>query len=123
MAKKSIKPLNPFADLGPDLSGTSSTKPVTTPRGYHDPLAGISKSDARQATKSSIIAGQYMRRTILILPEMDDTINVISENTGIKRMELARWLLAVGIEAYKKGRVPQTKKVISTKVEMPDWQF
>lgn len=96
--------------------------PVTK-RGYRDPMASVTAADTRRATKSSVMAGRYMRRTVLILPEMDETINAISEETGVKRMELVRWLLAVSIESYKNGRRPETTEVVSTKVAMPDWQL
>lgn len=117
------EPLDPFADLGPDEPEPKTTLTSKTRRGYNDPLGSVSKAEVRRATKSSVVAGQYLRRTFLISPEMDDAINLISEETGVKRMELARWLMAVAIEAYKNGRRPARKEIVSIKVEMPDWEI
>lgn len=118
------EPLDPFADLGPD-EPAPKTPPASqrTRRGYHDPLSTVSKAEVRRAIKSSVVAGQYLRRTILISPDMDDAINAISEETGVKRMELVRWLMAVAMEAYKNGRRPARKEIVSIRVEMPDWEI
>jgi hypothetical protein len=107
----------------PDEPAPKAPPASKTRRGYHDPLGTVSRAEVRRATKSSVVAGQYLRRTILISPEMDDAINAISEETGVKRMELMRWLMAVAMEAYKNGRRPARKEIVSIKVEMPDWEI
>lgn len=121
MAKK---PVNPLEDLPTFKPEKESDKPKPKARsGYANPLdeMGLSASQVTKAVRQTSKAGNYKKRTFLITPEMDDVINKISKESGIRRMELGRWLLAKGIECYMKGEQPEVEQVVSVRVKMPEY--
>ena len=118
------KTANPLANVQP-LKKSSSLPTAddanTTKTGYSNPLASLTRESVNKAVRKTSQAGSYKKRTFLIPPDMDDIINKICEETGIKRMELGRWLLATGIKAYQDGQGPQIEEVVSVKVKIPGY--
>ena len=127
MAKRK-RPVNPLANIRPletpaTDSQTSEDKVVapTTKTGYNNPLSNLAKESISKAVRQTSQAGKYKKRTFLIPPDMDELINEICKETSVRRMELGRWLLAKGIQAYQNGDGPQVEEVVSVRVKIPDY--
>ena len=115
-------------DLANPLFGLESSKsnPAKGKKNLGNPLSSVPSSEVRRATnpkgKDTTMAGRYRRRSILIEPEMDEAINEKVDELGIGKMELIRYLIAVGLESLNSGNVPVKKEVVATKLEMPEWR-
>ena len=118
--KKIANPLANVQSLKKSVTAQSEDDTITQ-TGYTNPLAAIPKKLVSKAVRKTSQAGNYKKRTFLSPLEMDDIINSICQETGIKRMELGRWLLATGIKAYQDGLGPQIEEVVSVKVKIPNY--
>lgn len=90
----------------------------------NNPLEQVEK-EAKQATRSQgkipSMSGKQLRRSILVLPEMDEEINSLCEQYHVGKLELIRYFLALGIADVKKNGLPVVTKVLAT-IEMPSWE-
>ncbi len=109
---------NPMADFEPTQSKRK--------RILDNPLENVLPTDARKALnrkgKDTTMAGRYLRRSILVLPEMDEAINEKTRELGVGKMELVRYLLAAGLSQLNKGNEPAKREVVTVRLEMPDWE-
>lgn len=130
--KELFNPLAGFEDEDEEPAPKPAPKPNAAPaprrrKELDNPLSLLAPADVRRAVhpegKDTTMAGRYRRRSILIEPEMDDAISQQSETLGVGKMELVRYLLAVGLAELSHGdRVPTRQKVVALKLEMPEWK-
>jgi SpoVK/Ycf46/Vps4 family AAA+-type ATPase len=87
------------------------------------PLEGM---DVRQARKvsaqgKSSFHGQYMQVNFRLPPEYKEAIDTIADKEGISKEEAKRWVVASGLQAYSKGKRPETEeKIIRRTVDLPE---
>ena len=127
MASRKKDLLNPLEGIEEE-----SVKPAASPsyrrkRELDNPLNSVSAGEIRRAVhpegKDTTMAGRYRRRSILIEPEMDEAINHKVKELSVGKMELVRYLLAVGLAQLNSGEVvPAKQQVVAVKLQMPDWR-
>lgn len=109
---------NPMADFDPP--------PSRRKRILDNPLQSVPQTEARKALnpkgKDTTMAGRYLRRSMLVLPEMDEAINAKAKELGVGKMELVRYLLASGLVQLNEGYEPAVREVVTVRLEMPEWK-
>jgi len=112
--------------LGNPMAGLNNAPAKKSKRSLDNPLGTIAPTDVRRALnqkgKDTTRAGRYLRRSFLVLPEMDEAINQKAAELGVGKMELIRYLLAAGLEQLNRGEQPEKREVVTVRLEMPDWQ-
>ena len=86
------------------------------------PMEEMNVRQARSvsAQGKSSFHGQYMQVNFRLPPEYKEAIDTIADNEGISKEEAKRWVVASGLQAYMKGKRPETEeKVIRRKVDLP----
>lgn len=101
--------------------------PRATKKQLDDPLANVKRNDARRAANPQgripSMAGKQLRRGVLIPPEMDEEINQLVAEYGIKKMEFMRYLLAVGLRhVHEDGLEGDMVETVSVGLELPKWR-
>lgn len=112
-----------------DEIGADEKKKKPSPRrkDLANPLGTVPTSEVRRAKnpqgKDTAMVGQQIRRSILIAPEMDETINRLCKQYGVKKMAMLRFLIGKGIEAVHDGALEGNliRKVVMELPE-PDWR-
>lgn len=103
------------------------SKPSPRRKNLANPLGDVSTSEVRRAKsvegKDTAMVGKQIRRSVLIAPEMDDTINHLCKRYGVKKMAMMRFLIGKGIEAVHDGALEGNliQKVVLELPE-PDWR-
>jgi hypothetical protein len=131
MANRKKDLMNPLAGI--EEEAVEAARPASRSAAYRrkkeldNPLNTVNAGEIRRAVhpegKDTTMAGRYRRRSILVEPEMDEAINQKVEDLGVGKMELVRFLLAVGLAQLNSGQVvPAKQKVVAIKLEMPDWR-
>ncbi len=112
--------------LANPMAGFDAKPTKKTSRILDNPLESVIPTDVRKALnrkgKDTTMAGRYLRRSILVLPEMDEAMNRKARELGVGKMELVRYLLAAGLEQLNRGEEPEKKEVVTVRLEMPHWQ-
>ncbi len=118
MADKKLD--NPLADL-------KSSPARRSQRPLDNPLSQVTPGEVRRAMnrkgKDTTRAGRYLRRSFLIEPDMDEALNQKADSLGVGKMELVRYLLAVGLDHLSQGHEPVKREVITLRLEKPDWRY
>ena len=90
---------------------------------FRNPLENVESIDAHKAVRSSKVAGRHIRVTLLLLPELEEAIEKIANDSGLGKNETARWLLSLGLQQYyQEGIRPDIERITASKVHLPDWK-
>jgi hypothetical protein len=107
-------PLDMMASLPePEPEKPSKPEPARPSRrkvDFGNPLSTISTSDKARAVGSSLVAGQYLRRTFTFTPGQLQRIKEIAEELHIAETGIARWLIDEGIAQYERGVRPDLEE-------------
>lgn len=89
---------------------------------FSNPLTTVSDQDKARAVGSSLVAGQYIRRTFTFTPGQLRRIKEIARELHIAETGIARWLIDVGLQAWEEGERPELEEA-SVKLEpkLRDW--
>lgn len=99
-----------------------SRRPSPARKQLTNPLEMFPAGEVRRATnekgKDPSMVGQQIRRSILLLPEMEEEINRVCKKYKVKKMEMMRFLIAKGLEDVQNGALDGNlvKKVV---IELP----
>jgi len=80
---------------------------------FDNPLNIVGASDTARAVSSSLVAGQYIRRTFTFTPRQLARIKEIARELHISETGIARWLIDRGLGQWEQGVRPvvETKAV------------
>lgn len=82
------------ADLSEKLGGEQ-------PQGWRDQVGA--EADQAPAKSDSAKAGQYLRKTYLLSPELVERIRTTAESEMVGQSELVRYLLSRGLSQIESG--------------------
>jgi hypothetical protein len=77
---------------------------------FGNPLDTVSMRDKAQSVGSSLIAGQYIRRTFTYTPGQLARIKEIARELHIPETSIARWLLDEGLAQWDRGVRPELEE-------------
>lgn len=77
---------------------------------FENPLAGVSATDKGRAVDSSLVAGQYIRRTFTFTPGQLARIKAIARELHISETGIARWLIDEGLGQWQQGVRPEVEE-------------
>jgi hypothetical protein len=77
---------------------------------FENPLAGVSATDKGRAVDSSLVAGQYIRRTFTFTPGQLARIKAIARELHISETGIARWLIDEGLGQWEQGVRPEVEE-------------
>jgi hypothetical protein len=103
-------PLNIMSSL-PDPApppGKSGKRPKRDD--FTNPLDAVSSRDKAQAVGSSLLAGQYIRRTFTYTPGQLARVKEVARELHIPETSVARWLLDEGLAQWDKGVRPDMEE-------------
>lgn len=103
-------PLDMMASLPEPESKPEPARPGRRKVEFGNPLAAISTGDKARAVGSSLVAGQYLRRTFTFTPGQLARIKEIAEELHIAETGIARWLIDEGIAQYERGVRPEIEE-------------
>jgi hypothetical protein len=121
MAKKFDNPLDRMASLpDPDVQPQKGK-----PRGrkqFENPLDQVSASEAGKAVRSSLVAGQYIRRTFTFTPGQLRRVKEIARELHIAETGIARWLIDEGLMQWERGVRPEIEAhTVKLEPKLNDW--
>ena len=73
---------------------------------FDNPLNAVAASDTAKAVNSSLVAGQYIRRTFTYTPKQIARIKEIARELHISETGIARWLIDQGLGQWEQGVRP-----------------
>lgn len=130
-SKKFNNPLEKMAamsDPKPDLPSNQSEKPKPAKRSgrnrpdFSNPMETVSMSDVGKATGSSVIAGQYVRRTFTFTPGQLRRIKEVARELHIAETGIARWLIDVGLSQFDEGLRPELQEAnVKLEPKLKEW--
>jgi hypothetical protein len=77
---------------------------------FGNPLAAVSVTDKARAVDSSLVAGQYIRRTFTFTPGQLARIKAIARELHISETGIARWLIDEGLGQWEGGVRPEVEE-------------
>lgn len=77
---------------------------------FENPLDDVSSRDTAKAVGSSLVAGQYIRRTFTFTPGQLERIKEIARELHISETGIARWLIDTGLKAWDDGLRPEVEE-------------
>ena len=77
---------------------------------FANPLASVSATDKGRAVDSSLVAGQYIRRTFTFTPTQLVRIKEIARELHISETGIARWLIDQGLGQWEQGVRPEVEE-------------
>jgi hypothetical protein len=77
---------------------------------FGNPLAEVSVTDKARAVDSSLVAGQYIRRTFTFTPGQLARIKAIARELHISETGIARWLIVEGLGQWQEGVRPEVEE-------------
>jgi hypothetical protein len=78
--------------------------------GFENPLDDVSTRDKAQSVGTSLVAGQYIRRTFTFTPGQLERVKDIARELHISETGIARWLIDVGLTAWNNGLRPEVEE-------------
>ena len=89
---------------------------------FENPLDDVSTRDKAQSVGSSLVAGQYIRRTFTFTPGQLEQIKEIARELHISETGIARWLIDVGLTAWNNGlRLEVEEKAVRLEPKLRHW--
>ncbi len=77
---------------------------------FVNPLDSVSTTDKARAVDSSLVAGQYIRRTFTFTPGQLARIKAIARELHISETGIARWLIDQGLDQWEQGIRPEVEE-------------
>ncbi len=77
---------------------------------FGNPLDNVSTTDKAKAVDSSLVAGQYIRRTFTFTPGQLVRIKEIARELHISETGIARWLIDEGLAQWAAGVRPEVEE-------------
>jgi hypothetical protein len=77
---------------------------------FANPLDQVSTTDKARAVESSLVAGQYIRRTFTFTPVQLAKIKAIARELHISETGIARWLIDQGLGQWEQGVRPEVEE-------------
>lgn len=77
---------------------------------FGNPLNNVSTTDKARAVDSSLVAGQYIRRTFTFTPGQLARIKEIARELHISETGIARWLIDQGLAQWEQGVRPEVEE-------------
>ena len=77
---------------------------------FGNPLDSVTTTDKARAVDSSLVAGQYIRRTFTFTPGQLARIKEIARELHISETGIARWLIDEGLEQWEQGVRPEVEE-------------
>ena len=77
---------------------------------FANPLDTVSTTDKAKAVDSSLVAGQYIRRTFTFTPGQLARIKEIARELHISETGIARWLIDEGLAQWEQGVRPEVEE-------------
>lgn len=77
---------------------------------FGNPLDSVSTTDKAKAVDSSLVAGQYIRRTFTFTPGQLVRIKEIARELHISETGIARWLIDEGLAQWAGGVRPEVEE-------------
>ena len=108
-------PLEAMASM-PDSEPEKEARAVPTKRkrarvgDFTNPLDSVATTDKARAVDSSLVAGQYIRRTFTFTPGQLARIKEIARELHISETGIARWLIDEGLEQWEQGVRPEVEE-------------
>jgi hypothetical protein len=110
MADEYDNPLEQMAAM-PDERPTARLKRPRPRLGdFKNPLDQVSTTDKARAVDSSLVAGQYIRRTFTFTPRQLARIKEIARELHISETGIARWLIDLGLGQWEAGQRPEIEE-------------
>lgn len=108
-------PLDAMASMPePEEEPQTKTKPPRRKRArvgdFVNPLDNVSTTDKAKAVDSSLVAGQYIRRTFTFTPGQLARIKEIARELHISETGIARWLIDQGLAQWEQGVRPEVEE-------------
>jgi len=106
-------PLETMASM-PDSEDERQSSPPKRRRArvgdFVNPLDSVSTTDKAKAVDSSLVAGQYIRRTFTFTPGQLARIKEIARELHISETGIARWLIDQGLSQWEQGVRPEVEE-------------
>ena len=77
---------------------------------FANPLDSVATTDKAKAVDSSLVAGQYIRRTFTFTPGQLARIKEIARELHISETGIARWLIDQGLAQWEQGVRPEVEE-------------
>lgn len=107
-------PLDAMASMPDAEDDERRTRPVRRKRArvgdFVNPLDNVSTTDKARAVDSSLVAGQYIRRTFTFTPGQLARIKAIARELHISETGIARWLIDQGLAQWEQGVRPEVEE-------------
>jgi hypothetical protein len=90
---------------------------------FANPTRSMGRGTVQRARggKDTTKAGQYMRKTITLLPEQVDYIKELAEQDDVGILAFYRWLVDQGLLAYERGERPTPEREVAQDVRLKHW--
>ncbi len=107
-------PLDAMASMPDAEDDEGRGRPVRRKRArvgdFVNPLDNVSTTDKARAVDSSLVAGQYIRRTFTFTPGQLARIKAIARELHISETGIARWLIDQGLAQWEQGVRPEVEE-------------
>lgn len=119
-------PLEQMANM-PEPNRPQPPKPgarpaARPPHKFENPLEQVSDIETGKATASSLIAGQYIRRTFTLTPGQLRRIRQIARELHVAETAIARWLIDEGLAQWEQGVRPELEtREVKLEPKLRDW--
>jgi len=112
MAKQFDNPLDQMAAMAAEQEEKPKAKrrPRAKVGDFVNPLDDVSARDKGKAVDSSLVAGQYIRRTFTFTPKQLARIKEIARELHISETGIARWLIDRGLAQWEQGVRPEVEE-------------
>ncbi len=77
---------------------------------FANPLEDVPTAEKGRAVDSSLVAGQYIRRTFTFTPRQLVRIKAIARELHISETGIARWLVDQGLGQWEHGVRPEVEE-------------
>jgi hypothetical protein len=89
---------------------------------FANPLSEVSARDKAQSVGSSLVAGQYIRRTFTFTPGQLQRIKGIAQALHIPETSIARWLIDEGLAQWDRGVRPELEEAqVKLEPKLRNW--
>lgn len=122
MAKEFDNPLDRMASLPDPEVKHSDLSRGRTRKQFKNPLDQVSATETGRAVGSSLVAGQYIRRTFTFTPGQLRRVKEIALELHISETAIARWLIDEGLLQWERGVRPEVEqRTIKLEPKLRDW--
>lgn len=119
--------MNDLSGFLDEIGEAETKRPSSRRKKLANPFAELPVTEARRVVnsegKDSSMVGRQIRRSVLMLPEMDAEINRLCQQYNVKKMAMLRFLLAKGLEQVHIGALEDSLIAkVTMELPTPDWR-